>query len=138
MKVSYSCGALTWRDHNNVREVLLIKQFHHKDAWGIPKGHLVEGETFEQCAIREVREETGIVIELGIRLIDAETLWKGDKKVVVSYLARQVGNDPLNTDDPECEVADARWFSLDDLPRIHQYQQPLIAYAVDLLKKQPV
>ncbi len=53
---------------NSNEELLVIDRLQHLD---IPKGHLEEGETLEQCAIREVEEETGIrnisiVRELGI------------------------------------------------------------------------
>lgn len=37
--------------------LLMIKRL---DIWDIPKGHLEKGETLEQCAIREVEEETGV------------------------------------------------------------------------------
>lgn len=134
MKQTHSCGAVVWRDNEGVKEILLIKQFSYKDSWGIPKGRMNEGETFEECAVREVKEETGISIKLGQRLVDAETIWKNDQKIVISYLAEQVGTDPLNTDDPECEVADAKWFQLDKLPRVHQYQQNLVGYSIGLLK----
>ncbi len=35
------------------------------DDWSLPKGKLDRGETFEQAALREVHEETGLVCELG-------------------------------------------------------------------------
>lgn len=42
--------------------VLLIKRGEHpfKDAWALPGGFLRPGETVEQCALREITEETGI------------------------------------------------------------------------------
>ena len=36
-------------------------------AWVLPGGHIDLGETFEECAIREIREETGIEIEIDER-----------------------------------------------------------------------
>lgn len=135
LKKTWSCGAVVWRTTEvGTKEILLIKQFEHKDAWGIPKGHMDEGESYEQCAVREVREETGIRIELGTKLVEVETIWKNEQKTVVSYLARQLGDDALSTDDPDCEVADVRWFPIDKLPWIHQYQRPLITYAIEQLK----
>ena len=52
-------------DHSGTQG-LLIGRIDHKDAtgkrllWSLPKGHIEEGETPEQAAIREVAEETGI------------------------------------------------------------------------------
>ena len=42
---------------NNKEEVLLI---FRRNKWDLPKGKLDKGETLEQCAVREVREETGL------------------------------------------------------------------------------
>ncbi len=43
--------------------ILLIR--NRNGHWGLPKGHWESGELLEETAIREVREETGIVVELG-------------------------------------------------------------------------
>lgn len=130
-----SCGGLPWRLKAGRLEILLIKQFAHKDRWGIPKGHVHEGETLEQCALREVREEAGVVVNLGARLPDAHINYKGEDKTVVSWLAKPVGNDEPRHDDPDSEVADARWFDVAQLPEILVYQRPLIASAVEALFK---
>ena len=52
-----SCGFLIIRG-DPVREFLLMR---HADRWDLPKGHVDSGETEMQCALRELREETGIV-----------------------------------------------------------------------------
>ena len=131
-----SCGAVVWRVNEGKLELLLIKQFAHKDSWGIPKGHMDKGETVEDCALREVREETGVRVKLGTRLPDCGTLFKNEDKTVVSFLAVPVGDHEPRHDDPDSEVADARWIPVDNLPKIHIYQQPLIAAAVALLQEQ--
>jgi 8-oxo-dGTP pyrophosphatase MutT (NUDIX family) len=51
-----SCGVLVVRG-SPVREVLLME---HPQRLDIPKGHVEPGETDEQCALRELEEETGI------------------------------------------------------------------------------
>lgn len=57
-----SAGVLVFRDVNGRREYLLLDYGRH---WDYPKGHLEAGETDEQAARRELREETGITdIEL--------------------------------------------------------------------------
>lgn len=134
LKKTTSCGALTYRVIGGNVQVCLIKQFQHKDAWGIPKGHLNDNETLEECAIREVKEETGLVVKLENRLQDIQTAHKGEDKTVVSFFAQQVGNEEPQCDDPDCEVADVRWFNTKELPRIHFYQQNLIEDAVRLLE----
>ena len=64
-------------DHSG-KNGLLIGRIDHKDAsgqrilWSLPKGHIEEGETPEQAALREVAEETGIEssIERALGVID--------------------------------------------------------------------
>jgi len=130
LRKTTSCGAVVWRLREGQLELLLIKQFAHKDSWGIPKGHIDEGESLEECAVREVREETGVKVKLGSRLPDVMTHFKKEEKTVVSYLAQAVGDDEPCHDDPDSEVADARWVPASALPKIHIYQQPLIAEAL--------
>jgi len=129
-KKTTSCGAVTWRMIDGKVEILLIKQFANKDRWGIPKGHLDEGETLEQCAVREVREETGVQVQLGFRLPDCHIQNKVEDKTVVSWLATPVGSHELRHNDPDNEVADARWFEVTQLPEIMVYQRSLVAAAV--------
>lgn len=52
---------------NAAQELLMI---HRRGFWDLPKGKLDEGETIEACAVREVKEETGLTqIELGKPLL---------------------------------------------------------------------
>lgn len=134
-KKTTSCGGLVWRMHENKLQVLLIKQFAHKDRWGIPKGHVDEGETLEECAIREIREEAGVDVKLGYRLTDAFVKNKSEEKTVVSWLAQPVGSHELNHNDPDSEVADAQWFFVDALPEIMVYQRETIAAGIDTILK---
>lgn len=128
-----SCGGLPVRQHDGKIEVLLIKQFAHKDSWGIPKGHQHEGESLEDCARREVREEAGVNVELVVPLPNVGCVFRDEDKTVVSWLCMVVGSEEPRHDDPDSEVADARWFDINGLPTIHVYQRPLIAAAIDLL-----
>ena len=51
---------------NEAREILLI---FRRGKWDLPKGKLDPGETIDQCALREVREETGLHAALGAFLL---------------------------------------------------------------------
>lgn len=124
-----SCGAVPWRVKDGSVQILLIRQFEHKDAWSVAKGHLKEDEDVNQCAVREVKEETGLSVELGAQLPDAIVNIRGGTKTVITFLAKAVGSDEPNINDPDCEVVDAKWFNVDALPEIQFYQRSLIEAA---------
>ena len=130
VKKTTSCGAIAWRTEGSKVLVLLIKQFSHNESWGIPKGHTDDGESVEDCARREVREETGVNVVLGRRLGDVRFKSKKEDKTVVTFLARAKGDTTPRHDDPDNEVADARWHDIDDLPKLVVYQRPVIEEAV--------
>lgn len=54
---------------NENEEVLLVSN-NKGEIWAFPKGHSEEGETLEQSALREVKEETGYEVEILKRLSD--------------------------------------------------------------------
>jgi ADP-ribose pyrophosphatase YjhB (NUDIX family) len=63
-KIVMAAGGLVENEHG---EILLI---YRKNHWDLPKGKLDAGETLEECAVREVEEETGLTnVQLGA-LID--------------------------------------------------------------------
>ncbi|PFG37212.1 8-oxo-dGTP diphosphatase [Flavimobilis soli] len=62
-----AAGALVWRVHDGALQVLLIHRPRYGD-WSWPKGKLDPGETLRECAVREVAEETGVQVVLGVPL----------------------------------------------------------------------
>ena len=62
-----AAGALCWRVRGDQLELLLIHRPRYDD-WSWPKGKLDAGETIPECAVREVKEEIGLDIRLGIAL----------------------------------------------------------------------
>jgi 8-oxo-dGTP pyrophosphatase MutT (NUDIX family) len=132
-----SCGTAVYRRHPEcpATEILLVKQFKTKEGWGIPKGRIQRNETYEQCAIRETREETGIEVSLEHRLGDVKAHYKRSEKTVITFLAQQVCDRQPDVNDVESEVVDAKWFRLDELPLIYSYQRPLIKEVVETLQQ---
>lgn len=57
-----SCGAVVYKIENNELYFLLLK--HNRGHWSFPKGHMEEGETKKETALREIKEETGLDVKL--------------------------------------------------------------------------
>ena len=53
-----SCGMIIFRKEESLLKVLMVH--HTQGHWGFPKGHVEEGETETETAIRETLEETGV------------------------------------------------------------------------------
>lgn len=62
-----AAGALVWRLHKGALQVLLIHRPRYQD-WSFPKGKLDPDETLPECAVREVAEEIGLKVRLGVPL----------------------------------------------------------------------
>lgn len=130
-----SCGAVVYREHDGVAQILLVRPCSDRDVWGIPKGHVDKGETLEQTALRETLEETGLRVVLEDKLPECSIVRKGEHKRVVTWMARQASNDQLRTSDPNGEIVDARFFDVDALPNVHAYQKSTVEAAAALAKK---
>jgi ADP-ribose pyrophosphatase YjhB (NUDIX family) len=89
--------------------------------WSLPGGVLECGETLSESVVREVREETGLVVETGEMLGVYERVIRGDEGrvryhyVLIDFLCRPVGGD-LNAGS---DAADVRWFTRDELPALN-------------------
>lgn len=108
MKQEKSCGCIILNDK---KEVLLVH--HNKGHWDFPKGHVEEGETELQTAIREVKEETNIDVEVNEKYrYTVEYSPKEDViKEVVFFLAKNINDN--KTAQLE-EVDEVQWFQLED------------------------
>lgn len=101
---------------------LLIGRRDQKDTsgkrilWSLPKGHIEEGETPEEAALREVHEETGIesIIEKSLGVIDFWFMAGGKRihKTVHHYLFRESGGFLAPQ---ETEVDEVAWFPLSEI-----------------------
>jgi 8-oxo-dGTP diphosphatase len=90
-------------------EVLLVHRPRYDD-WSFPKGKCEAGESYEECARREVEEETGITAELGEALPDVRYRDQKDRPKLVRYWVMRpaVAPDPFEPNDEVDEVAWAR------------------------------
>ena len=111
--VTADCMVITKED---CPKVLLIERGADpfKGSWAFPGGFLNMDETTEQCAIRELEEETGVKIqELGAySKVDRDP--RG-RTITVAYLA--IIDSPCEVKGQD-DAAKAQWFPLDALPKL--------------------
>ena len=115
MKQEKSCGCIVI---NNKKEVLLIH--HNAGHWDFPKGHVEEGETEVQTAIREVKEETNIDVEVNekYRYTTQYSPQEDVIKEVVYFLAKNISNDKEAQLE---EVSEVKWFEMSEAIDIITY-----------------
>ena len=104
---------------NQQGEIVLIRRGKEprRGEWSIPGGRLEWGETLHDGLVREVREETGLIVEIGglIDVVDAVTRNAAGEVlrhyVLVDFVTRPVGGELSAGSD----AAEARWVSSRDL-----------------------
>lgn len=111
-----------------------------KIEWCLPKGHLEEGESAEEAAVREVREETGIEGKIICPLASIEYWFTSPKnrihKVVHHFLLEATGGQISVEGDPDHEAEDAAWVPLTKVKRMLAYpnERRIAATALELLE----
>ncbi len=83
----HAAGALVWRERAGRLEVALVHRPRYRD-WSWPKGKLDPGETVPAAAVREVAEEIGEHVVLGVRLPGLTYRTEGRTKHVTYWAAR--------------------------------------------------
>jgi 8-oxo-dGTP pyrophosphatase MutT (NUDIX family) len=98
-------------------EVLLVHRPKYDD-WSFPKGKAARGESDEECAVREVEEETGLLCELGSPLPAVSYRSRGRPKRVRYWLMRPQSGE-FAADD---EVDETAWLDLDEARKQLTYE----------------
>lgn len=113
-KTDASYGVIPFIQEQGEWRVLVIHQYGSAgDAyWGFPKGHAEAGESPEEAAIRELKEETGLALaklDTDRTFVQEYTFMQGDVRIekTVRYFLGYVGDMALRLQ--EKELKDARW-----------------------------
>ena len=99
-----SAGAIIYTTINEERQYLLIRDFHGN--YGSPKGHLEEGETREEAALREIREEAGLEVQLDTSFKEELNyiMPNGIPKKSIYYLASYQDQTPIKQEEEVQEI----------------------------------
>jgi len=101
--------------------VLLVHRPRYDD-WSFPKGKLDRGEHATTAAVREVEEETGLRIRLGVPLSSQRYPIKVGTKLVHYWIGRAVGDGDVGDYEPNSEIDEVAWFPIDKARRRLSYQ----------------
>ena len=134
-----SAGGVVYRrgDDGSLEILLASRRTRRGDlAWGLAKGGIEDGESNEDAAIREVREETGIVAQIEGSLGETKYFYVWEdvriRKTVHFFLMRAVGGD---TDDRDDEMEEIRWFPMERALKRAAYrgERDVLGRAAELL-----
>lgn len=117
MKNEKSCGTIII----NNGKVLVIKQ-KKSGTYNFPKGHMEKGETEEQTAIRETKEEINLIVNIDsnkrfeLSYLQKENIYK----TVVYFIAyiNDINSLKLKND----EVIEAKWIKIDEVEDILSFE----------------
>jgi 8-oxo-dGTP pyrophosphatase MutT (NUDIX family)/phosphohistidine phosphatase SixA len=134
-----AAGALCWREEADKLMVAVIHRGRYDD-WTFPKGKVDPGESLPEAAVREIREETGLKVKLGVPLETVSYPLDKSKTKVVHYWAAKVSSSAIEKSKfkPNEEVSEVVWLEAKKAaPRLsYQHDRELLQELIDLHESQ--
>ena len=123
MKIEKSCGAVVFTREGDTIKYVIIRS--PEGFYGYPKGHMEAGETEEQTALREIKEETGLSVTLlpGFRTEDSHALVREGRPDVtkhIAYFLAEYTGQALRAQ--EGEVSEIRLMTFDETMAAFQFE----------------
>jgi ADP-ribose pyrophosphatase YjhB (NUDIX family) len=120
-----SAGGIVIRFQDSIPQLVVGRRRREKDGqtWTLPKGTPIPGESLEETALREVREETGLVVRI-ISPLDAikyTFVQRGTRihKTVHYFMMEPMGGGLENHDH---EFEEVRWVAFDEAPELLSFE----------------
>lgn len=125
----YSSGGIVYRSTDSEYQFVAVHRARHTD-WSLPKGHIEPGETKEEAALREVKEETGLDARIIAPITDVVYYYRRGRgpesvliqKTVHHYLLEAF---TFSFGGPNLEVSECRWVPLNDAQSLLSYENDL-------------
>jgi 8-oxo-dGTP pyrophosphatase MutT (NUDIX family)/phosphohistidine phosphatase SixA len=134
----FAAGALCWREVDGQLLIAIIHRKRYGD-WSWPKGKVDPGESLPQAAVREIREETGLKVKLGVHLGTQNYMLQNGAAKEVHYWAAKVSDKALaeSTFKPDEEVERIEWKTPKEIDDLLSYEQDkeFLVKLVDLHSK---
>ncbi len=127
MKVEKSCGAIVFtREHGEIKYVIVRSL---EGYYGFPKGHVEDGETEQETAVREIKEETGLDVTLfeDFRTTDEYHVVLKDNREIrkhVVYFLAEFQNQDLHAQEQEISAIE-----------LMSYEKAMESFKFDRLKR---
>lgn len=125
-RIERSAGGVVFRCCEDGLHVLLIRDpYGH---WGLPKGHLEEGEGSREAAVREVREETGLRrVEVGARIGTIDWYFRQSGELIHKFCTFFVMRCEEGDPHPQKEegIDACIWATLEEAQRKVEYKNAL-------------
>ncbi len=129
MNKEFSAGAVIFKREGD-KILFLVIYSKRNNIWGFPKGHLERGETEEQAALREIKEEVGLENlhfingfreEVMYETISKRPPFKGDKiEKYVTYFLCETKNQDIIVDNRE--ITDYKFLPLDETKQMIKFR----------------
>jgi 8-oxo-dGTP pyrophosphatase MutT (NUDIX family) len=138
-KREISAGGVVYRREGQTIEVVLASLRTRRGdlAWGLAKGGIEDEESAEDAAVREVREETGLLAEIEASLGETRYFYVWEdvriRKTVHFFLMRHTGG---NVEDRDDEMEEIRWFPLERALKRAAYrgERDVLGRAAEMLR----